>query len=159
MWQRSQQHQQLRGWNNSVWHFFLGLQAVQATTVVPPGVSKIVVRETVAATLLVAVLVPIRCGVDRVSDGVLHRNGSKWVAGPLLGEESHGGGGDQWPSLHLSSGDSRHRARPALHSDLLPGGVVLGGSLGHPPRLHRQWVGCGLLLPSFCAGDMRENGS
>ncbi|XP_045127198.1 serine/arginine repetitive matrix protein 2-like isoform X2 [Portunus trituberculatus] len=67
-------------------------------------------------------------------------NGSKRVAWPVLGQEPHGNSGDQWPPLHLSGGDSSHRACPALHSDLLPGGVVLGGSLGDPPRLNCQQV-------------------
>lgn len=119
---------------------FLDQQAIQTANVIQyiQNYDNIAARETEAATLLVAVPVSIRGKTDRISGGVLHRNGSKWLAGPLLGEESHGGGGDQWPSLHLSGGDSCHRACPALHSDLLPGGVVLGGSLGHPPRLHCQ---------------------
>lgn len=74
---------------------------------------------------------------DSFHDGVLHRNSSEWVAGPVLGEESHGDGGDQWPPLHLSGGDCCHWPRPALHSDLLLSRVVLGGGLGHPPSLHR----------------------
>lgn len=75
---------------------------------------------------------------DSVCDGVLHRNSSEWVAGPVLGKESHGDSGDQWPPLHLSSGDCCHWPCPALHSDLLPGWMVLGGGLGHPTSLYRQ---------------------